>query len=93
MSETAQSPEGPGPVTAGDGAPTPDAAPPAPAVVVRGEATPEELAALVAVLSAVSGGEDDAASDGTASTWAAHSAAMRRPVGHGPGAWRTSLRR
>lgn len=83
MSAQAPGPTEPGPVTT-------DAGPPA--VVVRGHATPEEVAALVAVLSAVSGGDDDAASDGTASTWAAHSAAMRRPVGHGPGAWRTSLR-
>ena len=67
---------------------------PRPAIVVRGDATPEELAALVAVLSAASGGDGDGdpASDDTASTWAAHSAAMRRPVGHGPGAWRTALR-
>ena len=72
--------------------PSPDAAPTAPAVVVHGDATPEELAALVAVLSALSGGEDDAAAHATASPWAAHAAAMRRPVGHGPGAWRTSLR-
>jgi predicted DNA-binding transcriptional regulator YafY len=58
---------------------------------VHGEATPEELAALVAVLSAASGG-DDTASDDRVSTWAAHAAAMRQPVTHGPGAWRTSLR-
>ncbi len=71
---------------------TPPAAPATPAVLVHGTATPEELAALVAVLSAVSGGGDDPASDDGASTWAAHEAAMRRPVGHGPGAWRSSLR-
>jgi len=67
------------------------AAPAAPAIVVHGGATPEQLAALVAVLSAASGGEEPA-SDGSTSTWAAHSAAMRHPVNHGPGAWRTSLR-
>ena len=67
------------------------AAPAAPAIVVHGDATAEEVAALVAVLSAVSG-DQDPASDGTSSSWAAHSAAMRRPVGHGPGAWRTALR-
>ena len=65
--------------------------PAAPAIVVHGDATPEEVAALVAVLSAVSGGEDPA-SDGATSTWTARSAVMRRPVGHGPGAWRTALR-
>jgi len=62
-----------------------------PAIVVRGEATPEELAALVAVLSAAKGG-DDPPSDRPESTWATHSTAMRHPVNHGPGAWRTSLR-
>ena len=77
--------------TADASAPTPGPASAPPVVVVHGDATPEELAALVVVLTAASGGDDDAA-DGTASTWAAHSAAMRRPVGHGPGAWRTSLR-
>ena len=74
------------------GAEATGAAPPvAPAILVRGDATPEQLAALVAVLSAASGGEEPA-SDGSTSTWAAHSAAMRHPVNHGPGAWRTSLR-
>ena len=66
-------------------------APAAPVVVVHGEATAEQLAALVAVLSAVSGGDDPASSQ-PSSTWAAHTAAMRPPVSHGPGAWRTSLR-
>jgi len=71
--------------------PAAPAASAAPAIVVHGGATPEQLAALVAVLSAASGGEEPA-SDGSTSTWAAHSAAMRHPVNHGPGAWRTSLR-
>ena len=73
------------------GATDADAAPAAPAIVVRGDATPEQLAALVAVLSAASGG-DEPASDGSSSAWATRTAAMRRPVSHGPGAWRTSLR-
>jgi acyl-CoA carboxylase epsilon subunit len=80
-------------MTSEDGAGAPEAAAPAaaPAVVVHGDPTPEQLAALVAVLSAASGGEEPA-SEGSTSTWAAHSAAMRHPVSHGPGAWRTSLR-
>ncbi|MFL6152680.1 MAG: acyl-CoA carboxylase epsilon subunit [Ornithinibacter sp.] len=61
------------------------------AIVVRGEATPEQLAALVAVLSAASGGEEPA-SEQPGSMWAAHSVALRQPLSHGPGAWRTSLR-
>ena len=68
---------------------------PAIPVIVRGAATPEEVAALVAVLSAA-GGSDDGSSGGDAassvSAWAAPAATMRRPVGHGPGAWQNSLR-
>ena len=73
------------------GATDAEAPPAAPAIVVRGDATPEQLAALVAVLSAASGG-DHPASGQPSSTWAAHTAAMRSRVSHGPGAWRTSLR-
>ena len=73
------------------GATDAEAPPAAPAIMVRGDATPEQLAALVAVLSAASGG-DEQASDGSSSTWATRTAAMRRPVSHGPGAWRSSLR-
>jgi hypothetical protein len=75
-----------------DTAPDAVAAPAPPAIVVRGDATPEQLAALVAVLSAASGGDEPASEGSTSSTWAAHSVAMRHPVNHGPGAWRTSLR-
>ena len=86
---------GPHPMTssqaAESGAIDAEPAPAAAAIVVRGEATPEQLAALVAVLSAASGG-DEPASEGTSSTWATRTAAMRQPVSHGPGAWRTSLR-
>ena len=80
---------GPGPMTASQ---VPDAVTP---VIVRGVATPEEVAALVAVLSAVGGSSDgssaaDAAS--SVSAWATPAATMRRPVGYGPGAWQNSLR-
>ena len=75
--------------TTAAGAPAP---PVAPAIVVRGEATPEQLAALVAVLSAASGGEDPASGREPPSGWAAHTVALRHPLTHGPGAWRTSLR-
>ena len=74
-----------------DSAPAPDGPPPPPAVVVRGDATPEEVAVLVAVLAAAAGG-DGPASERRPSTWASRSAVLRRTVGHGPGAWRTSLR-
>ena len=65
---------------------------PSPAIVVRGPATPEEVAALVAVLSAAAGHDPQGPEEGRTSPWSAHSVAMRRPVSHGPGAWRTSLR-
>ncbi len=61
-------------------------------VVVGGAATAEEVAALVAVLAAASGDGDGSAPEAAQSAWAAHGATLRRPVGHGPGAWRTSLR-
>ena len=65
---------------------------PPPAIVVHGAATPEEVAALVAVLSAAAAPGPEGGEQGRTSPWSAHSAAMRRPVPHGPGAWRTSLR-
>ena len=92
-SSQAQSSGGPRAVTADETTGSGEAAATAvpPAIVVRGEATPEQLAALVAVLSAASGG-DAPASGRPGSTWAAHTVALRQPLSHGPGAWRTSLR-
>ena len=60
--------------------------------LVRGDATPEEIAAIVTVLAAVAGGEDGAAGDSgpRASRWSAPVARVRPPVVHGPGAWRGS---
>ncbi|QKE85566.1 acyl-CoA carboxylase epsilon subunit [Arthrobacter sp. NEB 688] len=63
-----------------------------PAIVVHGPATAEDVAAVVAVLAAAGAGEQPAPT-GRTSTWAAHDAAVRRPVGHGPGAWHTAFRR
>ncbi|MBD3781927.1 MAG: acyl-CoA carboxylase subunit epsilon [Micrococcales bacterium] len=63
-----------------------------PAVRIIGPATPEDVAAVVAVLAAA-GGADDRPPSGRTSTWAAHDVAMRRPVGHGPGAWQATYRR
>jgi Acyl-CoA carboxylase epsilon subunit len=80
-------------------APHEDAGRPAPgenaaaAVVVRGGATPEEVAALVVVLTAAGAGAGrDPAPGDRVSGWAAHSAVLRRPLGHGPGAWRAAAR-
>ena len=57
--------------------------------LVRGDATPEEVAALMAVLSAASGGEEPPAARHT-SQWSSPARAVRRPVAPGPGAWRAS---
>ncbi|MGI8328697.1 acyl-CoA carboxylase subunit epsilon [Actinomadura scrupuli] len=59
--------------------------------VVRGDATPEEIAALVAVLAARAAA---AAPTGPParrpSEWARRARLVRRPVAPGPGAWRAS---
>jgi hypothetical protein len=59
--------------------------------VVSGSPTEEEIAALIAVLSAVSGGDDGGGMPGrNGSRWAAPSSRMRPMHGHGYGAWRGS---
>ncbi len=58
--------------------------------VVRGEPTPEELAALVAVLAArgsASGPQPAAPARGG---WGDHGRAMRTALPHGPGRWRAA---
>lgn len=65
---------------------------PQPAIRITGPATPEDVAAVVAVLAAAGGG-GDGDPPRRVSTWASHAAAMRRPVPHGAGAWRTTYRR
>jgi hypothetical protein len=57
--------------------------------LVRGDATPEEVAALLAVLSAASGGDETPAPRHT-SQWASRERAVRRPLAPGRGAWRAS---
>ena len=57
--------------------------------VVKGEPSPDELAALtVVLLAAASGGEQPEGSP--ASPWSARSGQIRGPLDHGPGAWRAS---
>jgi hypothetical protein len=59
--------------------------------VVRGDATPEEIAALVAVLAARSAGAEAPGPDRSVSnSWSDRSRQLRRPVFPGPGAWRRS---
>jgi len=54
--------------------------------VVRGDPTPEELAALIAVVSSRGGAVEEAAPH--RSLWAAPQ--LRRPLSPGPGAWTAS---
>ncbi len=63
----------------------------APAIRITGPATPEDVAAVVAVLAAAGGGHDDPPR--RASTWSSHATTVRRPLAHGPGAWRSTYRR
>ncbi|HWJ80742.1 MAG TPA: acyl-CoA carboxylase subunit epsilon [Nocardioides sp.] len=56
--------------------------------VVNPDATPEEIAAVVAVFSALGGGEPAPAPP--RSEWANPVRRMRAPHRHGPGAWRAS---
>lgn len=63
--------------------------------VVKGEPTPEELAALVAVVTARAAAGAAAATAATgpedrASDWASYWRNVRRPLHPGPGRWRAS---
>jgi hypothetical protein len=58
--------------------------------VVKGEPTAEELAALVAVIAARSGGAGDDVGSGPRSAWTDRSRYVRRPLTPGPGAWTAS---
>jgi len=58
--------------------------------VVRGEPTPEELAALVAVLMARSGVPEAAPVAPARSGWSDRSRQLRGSLSRGPGAWRRS---
>ncbi|MFC7495050.1 MULTISPECIES: acyl-CoA carboxylase subunit epsilon [unclassified Nocardioides] len=56
--------------------------------IISGDATPEEVAAIVAVLSAV--GTAPAAAPRRVPEWSAHHRKVRRTLPHGPGGWRSS---
>ncbi len=57
--------------------------------VVRGDASPEELAALIAVLAARGSGGSGPAPV-VRPRWGAPGTGLRRPLHPGPGAWRAS---
>ena len=59
--------------------------------IVRGDPSPEELAALTAVLAAASAGSGEPEeAPGPASVWVERESLVRRPLTPGPNAWRTS---
>jgi hypothetical protein len=60
--------------------------------VVRGDATPEEIAALVAVLLSARAGDGKAPRPGRSvlNSWSDRSRQLRRPLHPGPDAWRRS---
>jgi hypothetical protein len=62
--------------------------------VIRGDASAEEIAALTAVLTAMSARRHarPAAGGEPGSRWGGRAALLRRPLSHGPGAWRASGR-
>ena len=62
--------------------------------VVKGDASAEEIAALTAVLAALAARRAGAPAAGgeRAGGWASRPALLRRPLRHGPGAWRASGR-
>ncbi|MCW2850469.1 MAG: hypothetical protein JWM84_133 [Nocardioides sp.] len=67
----------------------PDATPARPLLrVVGSDATPEEIAALVAVLSSLGG--DAPPAPRRTPEWSSHHRTLRRTLPHGPGAWRSS---
>lgn len=70
----------------------PDSALTDPVSVVRGEAEPEELAALVAVLVSRSASVQTRPEPTRRAGWGRPAAALRRPLQSGPGAWSRSLR-
>jgi hypothetical protein len=59
--------------------------------VVRGDATPEEIAALIAVLMAAGGSPAPSpVAPARRSAWSDRSRLLRAPLRPGPGAWRRS---
>ncbi|PKW27249.1 acyl-CoA carboxylase epsilon subunit [Phycicoccus duodecadis] len=63
---------------------------PEPAVRIEGAATPEEVAAVIAVLAASGGASDEQPEGG--STWASHRTLLRGRHDPGPSAWSTTYR-
>ena len=60
--------------------------------VVTGDPSDEELAALVAVVSALAGAAQPLTGPARRPEWSARHRLVRQPLHHGPGAWRASAR-
>jgi hypothetical protein len=58
--------------------------------VVRGDPTPEEIAALVAVLTARARAAAEPEPLRRRSAWSDPARRLRQPLSHGPGAWRAA---
>jgi len=59
--------------------------------IVRGEPTPEDIAALVTVLTArLQSAGQARVGEATRSGWSSRARLMRGPLSRGPGAWRAS---
>jgi hypothetical protein len=58
--------------------------------IVKGDPTPEEVAALVTVVSAAAAAEASAKDRRPTPEWSAQHRKLRRPHLHGAGAWRAS---
>jgi phage terminase large subunit GpA-like protein len=58
--------------------------------VVHGDPTPQEIAALVTVLTARVRAATEPEPRARRSAWSDPARRLRRPLSHGPGAWRTA---
>jgi hypothetical protein len=58
--------------------------------IIRGDATAEEIAAIVAVIAAAGGSGEPDTGGRRASRWSAPAGRVRPAVAHGLGAWRGS---
>jgi hypothetical protein len=59
--------------------------------VIRGDATPEEIAALLAVVTARSAATAEPEPSTAPPAWLDRAGRMRQPLPPGPGAWRASV--
>ena len=75
-----------------DDQPTADEASPPLLRIVKGDPMPEEVAALVTVVSALAAAAADSGEKQPPAQWSARHRLLRGPHRHGPGAWAGSAR-